>query len=361
MSRLPGVPGPFLSTSTLAVPPVEVPTNTIRPPDAPLAVPPLAISVALPAVEVPKNSVAPPNAPLTVPPLAMSVALPASEVSSNCVTPPPAPLTVAPLLLMVALPAVEVPKNSVKPPPAPLTVPPLLVKVPLAAVEVSKKFVPPPNAPLTAVPPLFVNNTTGSGTGSGSVTVNKGTLGGSGTIGFNVQNIGAVTVNTGAILAPGPTGNGSTGILDTGRLTLASGSYFSVDLNGDVPGMSYDQVVMGDASAMNGGVFINGSILLINTALNLAVGEHLFIVENNGPNAVSGTFAFLPEGTVFSADGVNFQISYNASGQGGGNDIELSVVSSAVPEPTTWVGGALGFVALAYWQRRRRAQILRRA
>jgi autotransporter-associated beta strand protein len=45
---------------------------------------------------------------------------------------------------------------------------------------------------------LLVNNTTGSGTGTGSVTVNDGgTLGGTGTIG------GAVTVASGGVLAPG--------------------------------------------------------------------------------------------------------------------------------------------------------------
>jgi hypothetical protein len=37
-------------------------------------------------------------------------------------------------------------------------------------------------------------------------------------------------------------GNGSTGILNTGALTLASGSTFSVDLEGSVAGTGYDQV-----------------------------------------------------------------------------------------------------------------------
>jgi hypothetical protein len=46
--------------------------------------------------------------------------------------------------------------------------------------------------------------------------------------------------------------------------------------------------------------------------------------------------------------------------QGGGSDIQLNVVA-AVPEPSTWVGGALTFAALAYTQRRRFARILRRA
>ena len=48
--------------------------------------------------------------------------------------------------------------------------------------------------------------------------------------------------------------------------------------------------------------------------------------------------------------------------QGGGNDIELAVQDSrVVPEPSTWVGGALVFAALASTQRRRFAQMLRRA
>ena len=80
-------------------------------------------------------------------------------------------------------------------------------------------------------------------------------------------------------------------------------------------------------------------------------------------------FAGLANGATFTADGVTFQIFYDANGQGGalgpavpGNDIELNVTAiSAVPEPTTWVGGALGFVALAYWQRRRFTPLLRKA
>jgi hypothetical protein len=62
----------------------------------------------------------------------------------------------------------------------------------------------------------------------------------------------------------------------------------------------------------------------------------------------------------FSAGGDNFQIFYDASGDGGGNDIELTVVRP-VPEPSTWVGGALAFAVIAYTHRRRFAQMLRRA
>jgi fibronectin-binding autotransporter adhesin len=179
--------------------------------------------------------------------------------------------------------------------------------------------------------------------------VSGGTLGGNGTISS------AVTVNSGANLAPGPTGNGSTGILNTGNLTLALGSTFSVDLEGPIAGTDYDQVFV------TGAVSISMANLALNLVSGLSAGEHLFIVESTG--AVTGTFAGLPDGTTFTQDGVTFTIDYYPSGVLGGN-VELTVDSvSAVPEPTTWIGGALGFpfIVFVYIQRRRRAQMLRRA
>jgi hypothetical protein len=55
-------------------------------------------------------------------------------------------------------------------------------------------------------------------------------------------------------------------------------------------------------------------------------------------------------------------INYADNGDGGllGNDISLTVVT-AVPEPGTWVGGALAAAFAAYKQRRRFAQMLRRS
>jgi hypothetical protein len=46
--------------------------------------------------------------------------------------------------------------------------------------------------------------------------------------------------------------------------------------------------------------------------------------------------------------------------QGRGSDIEAAVIRP-IPEPSTWVGGALVFAALVYTQRRRLAKIFRRA
>jgi hypothetical protein len=70
-------------------------------------------------------------------------------------------------------------------------------------------------------------------------------------------------------------------------------------------------------------------------------------------------FAGLANGATFTQGGVTFQIFDDANGRGGGNDIELSVIS-AVPEPSTWVAGALACAALAFTQRRRFAQLPRK-
>ena len=181
---------------------------------------------------------------------------------------------------------------------------------------------------------LFVDNPNSfglSGTGDGAVTVNGGTLGGNGVLG------GAVTVNSGATLAPGPTGNGSTGILNTGDLTLASGSIFSVDLAGAVAGTSYDQVFA------SGAVSISNASLALHILAALSVGEQLFIVESTG--ALTGTFAGLNNGTTFTQDGVTFTIDYNPSGGSLGGSVELTVKSVGVGAPDT--GSTFGLLALA--------------
>ena len=59
------------------------------------------------------------------------------------------------------------------------------------------------------------------------------------------------------------------------------------------------------------------------------------------------------EGATFDQSGQRFTISYVG---GSGNDVVLAVA----PEPSTWIGGALAVVALAYLQRRRLAGLLKR-
>jgi hypothetical protein len=128
------------------------------------------------------------------------------------------------------------------------------------------------------------------------------------------------------------------------------GSTFSVDLEGPLAGTGYDQVFV------TGAVSIANANLALNLVSGLSAGENLFIVESTG--AVTGMFFGLADGATFTQDGVTFTIDYYPSGLALGGNVELTVDSvTAVPEPTTWVGGVLGFVALAFWQRRRFAQM----
>jgi autotransporter-associated beta strand protein len=194
---------------------------------------------------------------------------------------------------------------------------------------------------------LLVNNSAGSGTGTGAVTVNNAgtTLGGTGTIS------GAVSVGAGANIAPGNGGN-NTGTLTTGALTLASGSNFRVDINGTTAG-TFDQI-----SVATGGVTITGSNLAVTVGTTLALNQTFTILNKVAVGAITGTFAGIPQGaTVTGSDGTVFQVSYTG---GDGNDIVLTVIQAAVPEPSTWMGGTLAIAGLAFTQRRRLRKLIAR-
>ena len=195
----------------------------------------------------------------------------------------------------------------------------------------------------------IVNNGTllvdGSYSGMGDATVNNGgTLGGTGIINS------AVTVNAGGTLAPGNGGN-TTGILTTGALTLAPISNFQVDINGTTPGTGYDRI-----NVATGGVTITGSNLVVTVGTTLALGQTFTILNKVSGGAITGTFAGIPQGgTVTGSNGTVFQVSYTG---GNGNDVVLTVVQAAVPEPSTWMGGTLAIAGLAFTQRRKLRKLI---
>ena len=195
---------------------------------------------------------------------------------------------------------------------------------------------------------LLVNNTAGSGTGTGSVTVNNAgtTLGGTGTI------AGTVTVNAGGNIAPGNGGN-NTGTLQTGALTLA-GATFRVDINGPTPG-TFDQLQVN-----TGGVTLGNqtSTLVVTVGTTLAPGQTFMILNKVSGGNSTGIFAGIPQGgTVVGSDGTVFSMNYDG---GDGNDIVLTVVAAPVPEPSTWIGGALAIAGLVFTQRRRLRKLIAR-
>jgi fibronectin-binding autotransporter adhesin len=87
---------------------------------------------------------------------------------------------------------------------------------------------------------LLANNTSGSATGSGAVTVNtNGAIGGTGSVS------GAVTVNAGGAMSPGSNGVGT--ITLTGGLTLGSGAVLNFDI-----GSTNDKIAVTGALALDG-------------------------------------------------------------------------------------------------------------
>jgi fibronectin-binding autotransporter adhesin len=188
---------------------------------------------------------------------------------------------------------------------------------------------------------LLINGNQSAATGAVTVTGSGTTLGGTGTIG------GAVTVNAGANIAPGNGGN-TTAILSTGALTLAPTSNFRVDLNGTTVGSQYDQL------NVTGSVTLTGSNLVVTVGFSpITVGEKFTIINNDGTDAVIGMFA--QGSTVTGSNGDKFTINYRG---GDGNDVVLTV--AAVPEPSTWMSGALALAFVGYTLRRRFARLLKR-
>lgn len=159
----------------------------------------------------------------------------------------------------------------------------------------------------------------GLNTHDGGTSVTGGTLRVDGTI-------GAVTVNGGAVL----TGGGTTGVVTTasnatvrtdsltvaGIATAAPATLaFHIDGTspGDGPGF-YDQLVVA------GTVTLNNATLNLTGSADFPPGEAVVIIDNDGTDAVTGTFNFLPEGAEVSGGGRNYLISYKG---GDGNDVVL--------------------------------------
>lgn len=178
---------------------------------------------------------------------------------------------------------------------------------------------------------LIVN---GSISTSAQTTVQSGaTLGGSG-------SVGALTVNAGGNLNPG----NSPGILNTGNFSLQG--TLNAEINGIAAGTLYDQV------NVTGTVDLTGGALSVLLGYTPSHGDLIFLVANDGSEAVTGTFNGMSEGFQFSAGGQQWQITYQANAEGtpaftGGNDVALM----AVPEPAAGLLGGLGLLALL---RRRR-------
>jgi fibronectin-binding autotransporter adhesin len=164
------------------------------------------------------------------------------------------------------------------------------------------------NSPGTAVN-LALNNT-GIVTGTyGLVTLTGGILKGTGTV-------SGIDMSSGKV-APGM----SPGCLNSGNLTFTGGSLES-ELGGTTACSGYDQI------NVTGTVDIGSGVTALSTVLygsfKPAAGNTFTIINNDGADAVTGTFTGLAEGATFTVSGYVYKISYVG---GTGNDVVLTVMS----------------------------------
>ena len=144
---------------------------------------------------------------------------------------------------------------------------------------------------------LLVNNTSGSGTGSGALTINAGTtLGGTGSIS------GAVTNNAGGTLSPGVSGVGTLTL--NGNIILKAGSTNTFEVNGNTP--TNDQVVAGAAVTYGGllkivptGSFTNGQTFTLFRGAGVTNASQFSSLVATPP--VSGTSFTFTNGVLTAA------------------------------------------------------------
>lgn len=140
------------------------------------------------------------------------------------------------------------------------------------------------------------------------VIVGGGILGG-------VGKVGRVEVMSDGIIAPG----NSPGTLSTGDLEFEEGGIYEFELAGNGAG-EYDQInVTGTVNLGNGTL----RVLPLNN-FTPSQGQQYTIINNDGEDAVEGTFAGLAEGATVEVNGAAwFTISYVG---GDGNDVVLTAI-----------------------------------
>ncbi len=143
---------------------------------------------------------------------------------------------------------------------------------------------------------------------------------------------GTLTLTDGASLAPG----NSPGIMNTGSITMGSGTTLDIEIDGNTVGTEYDQL------NVTGTVDITDSTLNVILGYTPTDGDSYIIINNDGVDAITGTFDGLAQGDQIVVSGLLFAISYVG---GDGNDVELTYVHvnpDDVYVDDDWAGLSLG-------------------
>ena len=162
---------------------------------------------------------------------------------------------------------------------------------------------------------LKVSNNYGSGTGTGAVQVNAGTLAGEGIL------AGPVTVGTGsgrgAFLAPSVGTNMQATLTIQSPLTLKADGSYIYRLNSRYS--RADRVIANGVTIESGAQF---SFRQIGNN-RLPSGTVFTVINNSSGLPIAGVFANLPDGSMFTVGRNTFQVSYSG---GDGNDLTFTVV-----------------------------------
>ena len=170
---------------------------------------------------------------------------------------------------------------------------------------------------------LVVANADGSGTGPGPVKVTSGRLGGNGVIAGETR-IGTGS-GTGAFLAP------AAGTTVQATLTIQSALTFNSDATYAYTFRANRNRAETDEVIANGVTINSGAMIELNGHTRGAVtqGMVLTLISNTSADPISGTFSNLPDGSIVTINGNNFQANYEG---GDGNDLILTTVATQLKE-----------------------------
>jgi autotransporter-associated beta strand protein len=161
---------------------------------------------------------------------------------------------------------------------------------------------------------LTVNNTSGSGTGTGSVTVNTGaTLAGSGIIS------GATTINSGATNSPGNNGIGTLTV--NSSVTLAAGSTTRIEIN--------KTSATKDLLDASGTLTYGGTLIVTNLSGTLAEGDSFKIFD---AGSYGGSFSAMVLPTLAA------NVMWNTAPLATSGTISVVSTNFTAPQALIWTG-----------------------
>lgn len=178
---------------------------------------------------------------------------------------------------------------------------------------------------------LLLENISGSATGSGSITVSAGA-----TLGGNGRATGSAAID--GFLAPGA----SVGDIELGSLSMGSGSQFTLEL--DTVADTADAVITQGSVSITSGAKLQLSFVAVNPG---AYANTFVIVNNRSAAATTGMFDTMP-----AAGGLlQYTVNYGVNWDGDGQDNDITITFTSVPEPA--MTSLLAATSLALRRRRR--------